>query len=205
MKNLQPAAPFPALVKHIAKINCFSLPDRIILLFVVFVLLVPASTSCFASKSCVTADCHTNMGKVKFVHDPVTGGECDACHTETGKTHPGEDGAFELTEQGPPLCFQCHEDIRDSLHRQHVHPPVWKRGVIFVMIPTVRTIKHSCIRPRLTCVKNVMRRRTQSSTRILPTQNSNMHLWKKVDVPTVINRIHQITNPCSRLLQKYSA
>ena len=122
MNNHQPLALYPAFIKRETIINCSSLPGRIILLFVIFVSLMLTSTSCFASEGCVTADCHANMGKAEFVHEPVDNGECDACHTETGKKHPGEDGAFELNEQGPSLCLQCHD--APGADKKNIHPPV---------------------------------------------------------------------------------
>lgn len=30
--------------------------------------------------SCVTGECHSQMGKAKYVHGPVTVGECTNCH-----------------------------------------------------------------------------------------------------------------------------
>lgn len=118
MRNLQSSPSFIAFTRD------SSLVDRIILLFVACVLpvLVLVSTNCFASDSCVTADCHAGMGKAEFVHEPVDGAECDMCHAETGKPHPGEGGAFELTEQGPALCFQCHDDPGEG--KKLIHPPV---------------------------------------------------------------------------------
>lgn len=68
-----------------------------------------ASRNCYASEGCVTADCHANMRKAEFVHEQVDNDECDACHTETGKKHPGENGGFELNEQGSALCLQWHD------------------------------------------------------------------------------------------------
>ncbi len=118
MKNLEPAAPFNVPVKD----NCSILPVRVFLIIMIITLLSLVSDSCFASDSCVTADCHADMGKAKFVHEPVANSECDACHAETGKTHPGDKGAFELTEQGPALCLQCHDNPGEG--KKHIHPPI---------------------------------------------------------------------------------
>ena len=118
MKNLLHVAPYLVHVNNAYSI----LPVRIFVFVMITVMFVLVSNSCFASDSCVTADCHANMGKAGFVHEPVANRECDACHEETGKTHPGEKGAFELIEQGSALCLQCHDDPGEG--KKHIHPPV---------------------------------------------------------------------------------
>ena len=84
------------------------------------ILILPLGS--LAMGSCITADCHATMGTEQFVHDPVAGNECDACHAATGRNHPGETGAFELTEQGTALCLQCHD--RPGEGKKYPHPPV---------------------------------------------------------------------------------
>jgi len=122
MKNLQTVIPFHPLTQCRTKINRSFLSERIIVLLVIFALPMLASTNCFASESCITADCHANMGKAEFVHEPVADSECDMCHVETGETHPGEARSFELTEQGPALCLQCHD--APGVDKKNIHPPV---------------------------------------------------------------------------------
>jgi predicted CXXCH cytochrome family protein len=124
MNYLHHATPFLVTAIRLAKVHCFSLSERIFILFVIFVLHALASTCCYASGNCVTTDCHSSMGKAEFVHGPVAGGKCDACHVETGSIHPGKDDAIELTDQGPALCFQCHDDPGEG--KKHTHWPVEK-------------------------------------------------------------------------------
>ena len=100
----------------------YALYLRIFCLFVFTSLLVLGPDYSFASDSCMTAECHSDLGKSKFVHDPVAGKECDACHVATEKKHPGEKGAFELAEESPALCLQCHDDPGEG--KKHTHPPV---------------------------------------------------------------------------------
>jgi predicted CXXCH cytochrome family protein len=121
MKNLLTATSFLkgkpcyGFSYHPRQLNSF-------LMFIIPVLLVLQSNISMASDSCVNASCHPDMGKAKYVHEPVTDYECDACHIETGNNHPEEKGAFEFAEKGPTLCLQCHDD--PSKGNRHVHPPI---------------------------------------------------------------------------------
>ena len=72
------------------------------------------------AEGCTTSACHAVMGKAKFVHDPVAGGECDSCHDSTGIPHPGSKGAFSPTETGTALCLMCHDNIAEG--QAYVHP-----------------------------------------------------------------------------------
>jgi predicted CXXCH cytochrome family protein len=74
-----------------------------------------------AAAACVTADCHTILGKAKVVHAPVADRECDACHQATGQPHPGA-GSMELAARGRALCLNCHDDPAKG--QSFVHPPV---------------------------------------------------------------------------------
>ncbi|GFO60705.1 cytochrome c [Geomonas silvestris] len=65
--------------------------------------------------ACVTASCHPNLGKARFVHGPVAVGECTGCHKQIGKH------AFEPIRDPGKQCEECHE----GLHTQKVvHKPV---------------------------------------------------------------------------------
>ena len=66
-------------------------------------------------ESCITAKCHATMGKDKFVHGPVAGGECDSCHKKTGKH------AFAPITDVGKLCYECHEQMTGQ---KVVHSPV---------------------------------------------------------------------------------
>lgn len=74
-----------------------------------------------AAAACVTANCHALLGKEAVVHSPVADGDCAACHTATGKPHPGA-GSMELAAKGRDLCLACHGDPAKGL--PFVHPPV---------------------------------------------------------------------------------
>ncbi len=68
--------------------------------------------------SCVTAQCHATMGKAKYVHSPVAKGDCSACHSATGQSHPGA-GSMQLTAEEPALCLRCHKNPADGLAYPH--------------------------------------------------------------------------------------
>jgi predicted CXXCH cytochrome family protein len=59
-------------------------------------------------------DCHKALIEQKEVH-PVAEG-CDNCHVSSGTEHPksGVKG-FNLTESMPGICFNCHEDLKNSV------------------------------------------------------------------------------------------
>ncbi len=67
-------------------------------------------------QSCVTADCHSKMGKDKFVHGPVSTGDCDFCHKPIGQ-HKFKPTPKNVSE----LCYQCH-DKKDTM--KTIHKPV---------------------------------------------------------------------------------
>ena len=81
--------------------------------FLSLLFLFFSVASSFA-EGCVTSACHAIMGKGKFVHEPVAGEECDSCHEETGKKHPGEKGAFTLAASGSALCLMCHDSMTEG-------------------------------------------------------------------------------------------
>ncbi len=65
--------------------------------------------------SCITANCHTALGKDKYVHGPVAVNDCLVCHKETGKHK------FPPIKDVAGLCYSCHDKV-DS--KQAVHKPV---------------------------------------------------------------------------------
>lgn len=73
-------------------------------------LLLTAAVVRAEDPGCVSADCHPEMGKGRFVHAPLLSNDCLGCHTATGKRHPGEQGAFVLAASGAQLCYMCHEE-----------------------------------------------------------------------------------------------
>lgn len=68
-------------------------------------------------QGCVTAECHPNMGKDKYVHGPVASGDCRFCH----KAEKPDRHEFKPIKDVAALCYACH----DKLHLGPVvHKPV---------------------------------------------------------------------------------
>jgi len=78
-----------------------------------------AGTSVTAAEkeSCVTATCHANMGKEKYVHGPVSVGECTVCHKPTA------DHKFKAIMNVGKLCNDCHDKEYTG---KVIHSPVQK-------------------------------------------------------------------------------
>ncbi len=74
--------------------------------------------------SCVTGQCHDEMGKERYVHGPVAAGECTKCHVplDPKTMYDGERHAFRLIRAEEDLCYLCHEQRLDS--QKVVHGPV---------------------------------------------------------------------------------
>lgn len=74
-------------------------------------------------KSCVTGQCHDNMGKEKYVHGPVAAGACTECHipTDPEGAYDVKKHRFELAGGERGLCYKCHER-KDT--QKVVHGPV---------------------------------------------------------------------------------
>lgn len=54
--------------------------------------------------SCVTAECHPDMGKQKYGHGPVNMRQCQPCHVPVNNEHN-----FANDPKGRALCAVCHE------------------------------------------------------------------------------------------------
>ncbi len=80
-------------------------------------ILVSKDVAAAEQQSCVTAKCHANMGKDKYVHGPASVGQCTICHQPTAKHE------FKPINNVAALCNQCHEKEFTS---KVVHPPVKK-------------------------------------------------------------------------------
>ena len=70
-----------------------------------------------AGQSCVTSDCHSGMGKGKFVHGPVATGDCSFCHKQEKKDRH----AFQPIKSVEALCYECHEKLSTG---SVMHKPV---------------------------------------------------------------------------------
>jgi len=75
------------------------------------------------SATCTSAQCHSQIGKGKFVHGPVGSGTCIACHNPHGTpfksivTRPGGEG-----------CYICHDAQADEFKGKVIHSPVSEGG-----------------------------------------------------------------------------
>jgi len=69
-------------------------------------------------ESCITASCHADFAKKKYIHEPASDGElCTGCHEmpEEGKH------SFKLVAEGAELCYGCHDSKADKKYK---HAPV---------------------------------------------------------------------------------
>lgn len=66
-----------------------------------------------AGDSCVTYQCHSRIGKDKFVHGPAAVGDCSGCHISQGKHK------FAPIKKASDLCYKCHEkvDTKNAIHK----------------------------------------------------------------------------------------
>ncbi len=72
--------------------------------------------------SCMTAQCHGELQDRKFLHGPVSAGECTICHGESPKHQENpETYAFKKIENTSETCYACHEKFQAN---EFVHSPV---------------------------------------------------------------------------------
>jgi predicted CXXCH cytochrome family protein len=64
-----------------------------------------SNVSIKAGQSCVTSECHSAMGKDKFVHGPVASGDCTFCHKQDKK----DQHTFQPIKNIEALCYECHD------------------------------------------------------------------------------------------------
>lgn len=80
---------------------------------------VPSYKRMKRSATCTTGKCHGDMSTKEFVHGPVAGGTCVACHNPHGsknKAHRSRTGAQE--------CYVCHENKKTEFAMSKPHKPV---------------------------------------------------------------------------------
>ncbi len=63
--------------------------------------------------------CHRGLTNQIYVHGPISVGGCLPCHDY--KSFPMK---YELRSTGTSLCFTCHENMKEVLHRPNVHGPL---------------------------------------------------------------------------------
>lgn len=72
-------------------------------------------------KTCMTAECHTEYGKMAEVHGPVALGDCKSCH----KPLNVQEHTYQLAREGADLCQYCH---LDQTTKKHLHNPLEDEG-----------------------------------------------------------------------------
>ncbi|MEN8264781.1 MAG: cytochrome c3 family protein [Nitrospirota bacterium] len=72
-------------------------------------------------KNCYS--CHKKYETRKFIHYPVTEGECTSCHSPHGSEYK-----YILLKEGGSLCFDCHDEYLVS--QKYVHGPADSGGCI---------------------------------------------------------------------------
>jgi predicted CXXCH cytochrome family protein len=88
----------------------------IFIFFLVFCLHAMVGTrAADAAGSCVTATCHSAMGKGKFIHGPVAVGNCTVCHISVGNHK------FATIKKASDFCYKCHDRLNT---KSAVHVPV---------------------------------------------------------------------------------
>ncbi|HWR57276.1 MAG TPA: cytochrome c3 family protein [Thermodesulfovibrionales bacterium] len=67
-----------------------------------------------STASCVSAKCHSTMGKDRYVHGPIAVGECMMCHVTTDYWH-----TFTRLENISSACYKCHDkvDTTSGVHK----------------------------------------------------------------------------------------
>ena len=70
---------------HLNEIAWFSAPLLPIIMmqslyFFLILIPFPTDSSALAQESCVTSECHVEVGKAKYSHGPIAVKECAVCH-----------------------------------------------------------------------------------------------------------------------------
>ncbi len=86
---------------------------------------VPSYKRMKRSSTCTTSQCHQNMGTAEFVHGPVAGGTCVACHNPHGSTNE-----FHRSRTGAQECYVCHENKKEDFSKPNAHKPLAQGGCI---------------------------------------------------------------------------
>ncbi len=112
-----------------------SMRTRRIIIFVALFLLT-VGTSAYAitpvseetpplqrtESSCMTAQCHGELQEQKFIHGPISAGECALCHGESPKHRDDpQKYTFQKIENASETCYACHEQFET---KEFVHSPV---------------------------------------------------------------------------------
>ena len=77
-----------------------------------------------AQESCITSECHVEVGKAKYSHGPIAANECTVCHIVGEKDRPPKNHDLTFAKEGEALCFDCHEEFEKSLKGKTLHGPL---------------------------------------------------------------------------------
>lgn len=90
-------------------------------LLIVFVPWISFAQQATEKLDCTSSDCHYDLMSKSNIHAPLED-DCFSCHEGDRKSHPQAKGKeFELTDEMPVLCYQCHDPLNVQ---SHVHGPV---------------------------------------------------------------------------------
>jgi predicted CXXCH cytochrome family protein len=86
----------------------------------------PAHSPIKEGESCVSAKCHGEMLKGRYVHAPVATRACLICHTNIKKNPP-----FGLVSTGVDLCWRCHKNQKLVVGQsKYLHKIIKDQGCI---------------------------------------------------------------------------
>lgn len=84
-----------------------------------------SSAGAEAKKACVTDNCHSKVGKEKYVHGPAATGDCVYCHEVLGEKRRGSKSNcvydFKPIADVTAQCYKCHDRV--DLGKK-VHAPI---------------------------------------------------------------------------------
>jgi len=83
-----------------------------VLLITAFGGLSRADVIISPGQACVSADCHGEFGKAKYIHLAMDENDCSSCHEQQGEIH-----AFEYPATGDELCAACHDKFDQKKNR----------------------------------------------------------------------------------------
>ena len=102
------------------------MPQRVAELAAKSKMYHPAHSPIKEGESCVSAKCHNEMTKVRYVHAPVATGACLICHTKIKEEPP-----FGLISTGVDLCWRCHKNQKLLIGQsKYLHKIVKDEGCI---------------------------------------------------------------------------
>lgn len=68
-----------------------------------------------ADETCMTAKCHGELQDKKYIHGPISTGECTVCHGELPKHKDDpEKYTFKSIQNIAETCYTCHEQFQDK-------------------------------------------------------------------------------------------